>query len=74
MTVAPEASPPAPLVIIRGGWVLAEKQATIASAVFLMVVYISSALIFENMNNVSSYNVHQKENILIKRYLNEIKG
>ncbi|MFG6030774.1 YgdI/YgdR family lipoprotein [Salmonella enterica subsp. enterica serovar Minnesota] len=29
---------------------------------------------FENMNNVSSYNVHQKENILIKRYLNEIKG
>lgn len=62
------------LVIIRGGWVLAEKQATIASAVFLMVVYISSALIFENMNNVSSYNVHQKENILIKRYLNEIKG
>lgn len=53
---------------------LAEKQATIASAVFLMVVYISSALIFENMNNVSSYNVHQKENILIKRYLNEIKG
>lgn len=37
------------LVIIRGGWVLAcaiyEKQATIASAVFLMVVYISSALI-----------------------------
>lgn len=37
----------APLVIIRGGWVLAcaiyEKQATIASAEFLMVVYISSA-------------------------------
>lgn len=35
MTVAPEASPPAPLVIIRGGGVLAcaiyEKQATIAS-------------------------------------------
>lgn len=39
----------APLVIIRGGWVLAcaiyEKHATIASVVFLMVVYISSALI-----------------------------
>ncbi len=29
---------------------------------------------FENMNNVSSYNLHQKESILIKRYLNEIKG